>query len=216
MLTTFDKLFIFVLREEKCTVLSSVADKLVFGLSGAILVELTLQGKVRTIASRKLELIDPAPVGEGVLDEITEILHKSGQSRKVSYWLRHLAENPLIGRKRMFERLVSLGVLSQGEEGFSWVIPYSDSPHPNAPARYAIKNRLREAVLAGDEPGLDDLALLSVMKGSRLLDLVFTKGERKGARQRIYTALMNRVMNDPAAQTIHEIEVALEVICANP
>jgi Golgi phosphoprotein 3 len=215
MLTTFDKLFLFALQEENCAVLPSTAKRLKFGLVGAILADLTLLGKIKSIEAHKLELVDADPIGDMVLDRVVELFQKTEQARKVSYWLKHLVKDSLVGRKRMFERLVLAGVLSHGEEGFAWVIPYADSPHPNASARYAIKSRLREVVLNYGEPALDDLALLSVTKASRLLNLVFTKGERKAANKRIFGAVMDRVMNDPVTQTLQEIEVALDLISTN-
>jgi hypothetical protein len=54
MLTTFDKLFLFALQEENCTLLSSVTRRLKFGLAGAVLADLTLLGKVKLAASHKI------------------------------------------------------------------------------------------------------------------------------------------------------------------
>jgi Golgi phosphoprotein 3 len=215
MLTIFDKLFLFSLHEEKCTVLPSVTRRLEVGLCGAILAELAVQGKLLAIDAHKFELKDTDPLGNAILDAALELFKKSDQPHKVSYWLRRLVEGSIVSRKRMFERLVSMGVLSQEEEGYAWVVPYPDSPIPNSSARYADKSRLRELILTRSEPELNDLALLSVMQACQLLNLVFTKGERKAAKERVYAALLNKVMSDPVAQTLQEIQVALEVSSAN-
>lgn len=215
MFTTFDKLFLVALQEDNCTVLPSVAKRLKFGLPGAILADLVLLGKVRLVGAHKLELVGADPTGDIVLDKAIDLLHKSEQTRKVSYWLNRLVDDPIVGRKRLFERLVSAGALSQEDEEFTWVIPYDEAVHSGASASYAIKSQLRELVLTHGEPAIEELALLSVIKASRLLNLVFTKSERKAAKEHIYSVLLNRVMKDPVAQTIHEIEVALDILCAN-
>ncbi|MBN2549904.1 MAG: GPP34 family phosphoprotein [Anaerolineales bacterium] len=215
MLTIFDQLFLLALHEEKCTILPFTVDRLVSGLGGGILAELILLGKVQVGGSRKLEVTDATPTEDKVLDDAIGQLQKLKHTRKTIYWVKHLLGNSRLLRKKMLQRLVKAGVLIQGEEEFTWTAPYADSPLPNASAKYLLKSRLREVVLTRGEAEIRELTLLSLAKSSMLLNLLFTKDERKIARDWIYTALMTQAMKDPLAQSLQEIDVAVETLTNN-
>lgn len=92
----------------------------------------------------------------------------------------------------------------------SWVVPFPDSPETNASAKFVLKARIRKSVLTDEDLKLHDLALLSLVKACNLLNLVFTKDERKMARRRIYELMVSITLKDPEFQTIQEIEAAVE------
>jgi len=215
MLTVFDKLFILSLHDEKCTVFPSAKKRLEFGLSGAIMVELTLRGKVRVGSSSKLEVVDASQLGDEVLDEAIQIFQRFEKRNKVSYFIKSLIEDTGVQHKRLVERLVSDGVLNQGEEILSWVIPYADSPNPNASAKFVIKSCLRELVLTCGEPELSDLALLDLVKACRLLNFIFTKDERKTAQRWIYNSITSKALVDPIAGTLQEIDESVDSLTEN-
>jgi hypothetical protein len=215
MLTLFDKLIILSLHDEECTVLPSIAKKLGIGVSGAILAELVLRGKVQLGSSRKLEVVDAGETGDKVLDKALNYFQGFKQRRKVPYYLELL--NNEFGKhlKKQVGRLVLDGIFDQGEDGLTWVMPYADSPNPNASAKYIIKSHLRELVLTRGEPELADLALLDLAKASNLLSLIFTKDERKTAERWIYSSVMSKALNDPIAQSLQEIDVSVDSLLGN-
>jgi Golgi phosphoprotein 3 len=210
MLTVFDKLMILSLHDEECNVLPSIVKRLENGMGGAILAELVLLGKLRVGSSSKLEVLDSSELGDAILDQAIHRFQRFKQRRKVSYCIELL--NAEFGKhpKKQVERLISAGVLSRGENGLSWVTPYGDSPNPHASAKYIIKSHLRELVLTRGEPALSDLALLDLAKASKLLNLIFTKDERKAAQRSIYTSVMTKALNDPVAQSLQEIDVSVD------
>jgi hypothetical protein len=108
------------------------------------------------------------------------------------------------------ERLEANGVVKQEEKRLTWVIPYVDSPEKNASAKYALKARIRKSILSDEDLENHDLALLSLVKACNLLNLVFTKDERKMARRQIYELMVSKTLKDPEFQTIQEIEAAVE------
>jgi Golgi phosphoprotein 3 len=209
MLTLFDKLLILSLHDEECIVLPSISQRLELGLGGAILAELILLGKVRLGSSSKLEVLDTGEIGDGILDKAVHRFQGFKQRRKLSYCIELLRAEYGKRQKKQVGRLVLAGVLNQGENGPSWVTPYADSPLPNASAKYILKSHLRELVLTHQEPDLPDLALLDLAKATKLLSLIFTKDERKAAQHWIYTSVMTKALNDPVAQSLQEIDVAI-------
>jgi hypothetical protein len=210
MFTIFDILFLLSLHGEKCTLLPGISKKLEIGLSGAILAELIVQGKLQAGRNGKLELVVSTPTGDEILDKAINLIQKDEKPRKASYWIKNLSKELHIGRKQFLGRLISEDILSQGEEVVSWALPYLDSPNPKASAWYLRKSRLRELVLTQGDAALCELALLSILKASKLLKLVFTRDERKIVRRWIYASLMDRAMKEPAAQSLQEIEAAIE------
>jgi len=210
MLTLFDELFLLSIDEENGTVVPSVVIPLGYGLSGAMLAELVLLGRVKVKDSQRLVIIDQTPVGDDLLDEVLQQIHEIEQPRKLIYWVKHFSAEPKKMRHRLIERLVGKGVLVQEEMHISWVVPYGDSPAQNASAKYLLKNRLRNMQLANQELELQELALLSLAKACSILKLIFTIDERKWARHRIYELMVKQALNNPVVQYIQEIEAAVE------
>jgi hypothetical protein len=215
MLTVFDKLMILSLHDEMCTVLPSFAKRLEASLGGAILADLVLLGKVCVGSSSKLEMVDLSEIGDGMLDRTLHRFQDIKQRRKVTYCIELLNKEFGKHRKKQIGRLISEGILSQGEDGPTWVTPYAGSPNPNASAKFSLKSHLRELVLTRGELELPDLALLDLAKANKLLSLIFTKDERKVARRWIYTSVMTKALNDPIAQSLQEINIAVESLNGN-
>ena len=179
-------------------------------MSGSSLAELALRGKLTASESHRIELKDTSQTGDEILDEALEQMQLSDQPRKVTYWIKQFSDEPKKIRQRLVERLEANGVVKQEEKRLTWVIPYADSPEQNASAKFALKARIRKSVLADEDLENHDLALLSLVKASNLLNLVFTKDERKMARRRIYELLVSKTLKVPEIQTIQEIEAAVE------
>jgi hypothetical protein len=210
MLTLFDELMLLSIDEENGSSLPSISDNLALGMSGSLLAELALRGKLRASESHRIELKDTSQAGDEILDEALEQMQLSDQPRKVTYWIKHFCDEPKKLRQRLVERLEANGIVKQEEKSLTWVIPYADSPEENASAKFVLKSRLRKSVLTDEELDLHDLALLSLVKACNLLNLVFTKDERKMARRRIYELMVSNTLKDPEYQAIQEIEAAVE------
>jgi hypothetical protein len=210
MLTLFEEFFLLSIDDENGSPLPSVADNLGYGLSGALLAELSLQGKVRVSDTHRLELVDSAKTGDEMLDEALGQVQESSQVRKVTYWVKHFSDEPKKLRKRLVERLETGGVVKQEDNRLSWVTPYADSQEKYASAKYLLKSRLRQNVLAGEELELHDLVLLNLVKACGMLNLVFTRDERKMGRRRIYELMVAKSLSNPLVQSIQEIEAAVE------
>jgi len=210
MLTLFEELFLLSIDDENGSPLPSVTENLGYGLSGLIIAELVVRGKTSVGESHRLELVDTAQIGDEILDEALKQIQSTDQARKVTYWIKHFSDEPKKIRKHLVERLEANGVVNQEENRLLWVIPYADSQEINASAKFVIKSRIRQSVLAGEDVDLHDLVLLSLVKACNMLNLVFTKDERKMARRRIYELMVGKSLKDPLVQSIQEIEAAVE------
>jgi len=210
MLTLFEELMLLSIDDENGSYLPSISENLSLGMSGSLLAELALHGKVRVSESHRMELKETTQTGDEILDEALEQIQLSDQPRKVTYWIKHFGDEPKKLRQRLVVRLEANGIVKQEENRLSWVIPYADSPETNASAKFVLKARIRKSILTDEDLELHDLALLSLVKACNLLNLVFTKDERKMARRRIYELLVSKTLEVPEIQTIQEIEAAVE------
>jgi hypothetical protein len=101
-----------------------------------------------------------------------------------------------------------MGILRKEGLRFMWIVPYEIYPQRDASAKYWIKHRLRETVLANVSPDERTIVLLSLLSACKMLDLVFTKDERKAARHKIEQLGCDEVFGQAVADTLDSIEAA--------
>jgi len=205
MFNLSEELFLLSIDDSKGTIVGSAKDTLRFGLAGAILADLALTERI-SIDSGKLILADATLTGDTELDETMQLLAASKKTRKVTFWINAIASQKIV--KRIANRLVDKGVLLREERRLLWVIPFEAYPTQDASAKYWIKQHLRERVLGGIKPEANTVVLLSLLKACRLLDVLFTKDERKAARKKITEQVKGESFGEAVTKTIEEIESA--------
>lgn len=212
MLTLFEELLLFAIREDKIVIDPPKRSKFRYGLVGAMLAELVLHGKVHFNEAHRLEVVDTANIGDEILDKTLLDLQASDRPRKAIYWVEALRSGSKKLQKRGIERLVSNGVLVSEEDTLRWLIPSQVYPDQSASAKYCLKNQLRSIALADGQADVRSLTLLSLLQSSNLLKLLFTKDERREVRRKIHEKFVAEAFNNPAIQGIEEILSAIASI----
>ncbi len=209
MLSIFEELFLLALDEENGNILPFAKKTLAHGLSGGILAELALMGKVTSNEKHRLELVDATPTGDDVLDDAIQEIQASEKTRKLAYWVSQFSARPKKLREHIGERLAAKELLNQDERRFFWkpAQPENDTDVPHS--KFEVKNPLRTMILASEEGGLHNLALLNVASASDLLNLIFTQDEIPLAKRLIHEKVFRAALEHPAMQTIEEIEQAV-------
>ena len=200
-----EELFLIALDDAEGWINSPAAHTLRYSLAAALLADLALHGKI-VVEDKRVKVLDPAPVGDKMLDEPLQRLAGSDKQYKVKHWINALGFRKLA--KQVAQQLVTLGILREEERRYLWVIPSTLYPQRDGSAKFWIKQGLRAAVLAGDRPEKRVVVLLSLLKGGRMLNLVFTKDERKAASRRIEELVKGEDFGDAVAQTLTDIETA--------
>jgi golgi phosphoprotein 3 len=211
MLTLYDELFLLSISDAKGEVVGSVASYLPYGLAGAVLAELALLGKVQA-ERRRLSVVDSTPAGDELLDESLALIALSDRPRTLTHWISALGARKM--QKRIAKGLVTKNVLRVERKRILWVIPYDAHPQQDASAKYWIKGKLRTVVLAGGEADPHTVALLSLLRACHLLDLVFTKDERKAAADKINELVNGELLGEAVAQTLAELDGAAVAVMA--
>ena len=198
-----EKLFLLAIAEDEGKLLPSVKERVRYGLVGALLAELALSGKVQ-LQDERLLLVDTAPCGEPVFDEIVAQIASEEKLRKLKRWIEK------IGSKRTMRlvanRLEEQLVITVEKKRYLLVLPYEVYAPVDATAKYWVKQQLRGLVLAGGKSTTGDVALLSLLKACRLLRLVFTRDERSLANKRVDELVQNEKYGEAVAQLLEEIE----------
>jgi len=203
MFNLAEELFLLALDDESGWIVTPALDTLRFGLAAALLADLALMGRL-TVDDRRVLLLDPAETGDELLAWALQRIQEADRPLKVKYWINALGFRKL--SKQIAERLVERGALREEERGYRPVVEDADGSTPGAPAKYRIKEKLRSAVLTTAGAERRTLVLLSLLQGCRLLNLVFTKDERKAAGKRIGELVQGEDFGAALAQTLDDIE----------
>jgi len=206
MLTLYEKLFLLPIDDAKGTTAKGIYGPLYFGLPGAILADLTLQGRL-AIEDRYIVVANPAPTGDFLLDEILTKLIKNKKPHKASHWVRAIGSNDL--PTQIANGLRDKNILRAEEKHYFGVIPYAAYTQYDASAKFWVKEQLRAVVLANRKPELEDVALLSLLKACSLLNLVFTKDERKAVAERVALLASGDIYGEAVADVLDSIDAAV-------
>lgn len=209
MLTLPEELFLLTINEEEGVIHSSVAQTLRYGLVAALLVELTLQGNLG-IRKDHLVVLDDSLTGDDLLDDVLKQLIESSRPRKPYHWVHVLSEDIHQLKSRLAAALESMGILHREGKRLLWIIPYDVYPQQDASAKYWIKQRLRNTILTDVTADPRSVALLSLLHAAKMLDLVYTKDERKAARHKIKQLMKEHVFDKSMAETIRIIDLAVK------
>ena len=205
MFNLSEELFLLSVDDDKGTIVGSAKDILQYGLAGAIFADLALSERISS-DSGKLILADTTLTGDLELDSAMQLLTTSKKIRKITYWIGVIASNKIV--KRIANTLVDKGALRREEKRLLWVIPFEAYPTQDASAKYWVKQHIRDMVLGGGKPDAKTVVLLSLLKACRLLNIIFTKDERKAASKKITDLVKGEIFGEAVTKTIQEIESA--------
>lgn len=159
----------------------SVCYQMAYALSGAILADLILRGRV-AVENGQVRILNAAATGDDVLDEALVAL-KSSNKTKLSYWVRKVMADHQ--RDRIVQRLVDLQVLDRVEKVVLGLFSYRRYPAHDGTPENEIRSRLRAAV-TGSAPADDrTVALLSLADACGLTKTFLDKTERQQRKPRI-------------------------------
>ena len=204
-----EALFILALSDEKLKVHHVVEVPFSYGFNGAILAELALRGKIGLKPKGKVVLLNADLCADDVLDGVLTRIVSLDHSAKVHYWIENLS-----GRYRKTQKLMSGYLLQKGvfkideSQKLIWAVPFqTDDVSVNAPAKYLIKQELRQALLTEEPPSDFDLALLYLVYTCSMMFLVFTRDEQKFASRRLESLVRGKEIVSPLTDALEIIKI---------
>ncbi len=190
-----------------------------YGLAAALLADLALHRRICVEDQRVV--LSPCDAGaehlagttgDPLLDGALEQLSKADRSHKVKYWINALGFRKLPGR--VTQGLVARGVLREEDHCYYGARPKPVYSEGDTPTKYWIKQGLRAAVLAGVPLERRQVVLLSLLRACRILNLIFTRDERKAAGKHVDQLVEGEDFGVALRQTLADIAVATSLAVA--
>jgi len=149
------------------------ANVLGYGLAGAIILDLSLAGRVDT-DPHHLSVVNSAPTDNPLLDPWLNLFKASPHPQSVSAWLHTLALRHDDIQQQALDCLIHRGVLRREEKRLLWVLSQRCYPTIDGTGRTEVRTRLSQLILGDDLPAPRDAILLSLIHGCGLSDHLFT------------------------------------------
>ena len=209
MISIYGEMLLLALDEEKGSITSFAKKTIAYGLAGALLSELALKKKICSNEKHRLEWVNSDPTGDELLDYLFEEIQAAKKYHKLTYWIDQLCERPKVLRVRVVDHLVAEEVLFEDDNHYFRSLPDSEADYSVIPSKYERKQALRAMILSNGIGDNSSMALLNMLVASDLLGLVFTQDELVTAKRQIHEAVIRAALENPAMQTVEDIERAV-------
>ncbi len=219
-LTLPEEVLLLALCDDKGTTHSGVYQGVALG--AAVLSELLLQGRVRTVKGPKDSLLveatdeSAAPLSLDVFDEALQLVRNSSKTRAVGHWVSKFSSLKEL-RHRIALSLVRRGTLRMDEDKVLFLFTRKVYPELDPRPEREILERLGRALHSDSEPVEARTAiLLSLSHATGLLKANFDATELKGRKQRLDEILNGNAVGDSARKAVEEAQMAVFVACIMP
>jgi hypothetical protein len=211
MLSLAEELMLLALKDEKGSVIMSASTALPYGLAGALLLDLFFRQKI-TFNGKTVEVVDPAPTGDTLLDETLALISGTEKHKTAKYWVQKIERKIKKLRDRIADQLVQKEILKPEEHRLLWVFQYQRYPTVNISPEMEIRQRIRNIVLLNHPPDDKDRALISLVKACSLVNEIFSGEERRQAKKRIKEITEEEKIGKAVSYVVAEITAAVTAV----
>lgn len=205
-LTLPEHLLLLALNDDNGAVVQSSALALPYGLNGALIMELSLRGRVRVEENLLVE-ISNEPTGDDILDEALITLENCDRDRSAEFWIAR-PDSLVSGLKqRLLDRLVERGILRHKEHRFLWLLPYDRYPSVDGETERDLRQLVHDVVLRGAEADESTALLVSLVHACGLEKEVFENSDAADVKAKLNvfsegTQVAKAVTEEVATETI--------------
>ena len=153
-------------------------------LSGAVLMELALAGKIDTDL-RNLMVTDPTPIGDDLPDAALRTVVDAGATRDSTYWVNAIGENARAIQERAVDHLVEKEILRREAGRFLWVFETRRYPVIDNKEQKEVRLRILDVIFSDTIPDPRDIALISLLDASGLFRRMLDEDRLAQAAPRI-------------------------------
>lgn len=179
-----------------------------YTLAGALFMDLLENDEI------KIENAKVIPVfkqnGYQLHDMIINTIMKSDKTRKISFWIRRLANKSRIIFKEIISSLEKERLIRKEHKKFLHIIPYYKYWFNDPGIRISLIELLRGILLYGKTPGNKEIMLLSLVDLSRAYHCISReRGESKILRKKNSELLSGDLISTEILQAIKEVKTAI-------
>ncbi len=178
-----EELLLLALDDARGQVLAQARIGLPFGLAGAALMEMTLNGELR-IDDGKLFVTDVAhPLDDAPFVSIRALLHDK-PGKKVRYWVDRLPRKLRGLQQQWLDALVARGTLEHRESRVLFIFSVQRYPERDNRPERDIRARIDAVLLHGNTPDPRTAMLIQLASACRLLQAMYPRDQRKRVQAR--------------------------------
>ncbi len=207
MLTLADELALLAYDDDGTRRLSQPS--LGYGLAGAVLVELTIAGRI-DVVDKRVAALSTAPIGHPVLDKALHTI-ADDKLRKPKDWVERLGKGLT---DDVLDGLADAGILRREQDKVLWVFPRTRFPSPGGvepPLETEVRRRLDAAITATGPVDPRTAALCSIIQAVNFDSKVFTQ-PRAQVKARLKEITEGNWAADAIRKAIQEVQAALSAV----
>ncbi len=156
-------------------------------VGGAVLEALVLARRVRVGEGRRgrVEVVDPGPLGDPLLDECLARVVAAGRPRRARVWVGRFARIRSL-KHRLARALCAKGILRDADEALLLIFRRKVYPTTDPGPRYRLLERMRETVFGESGAAAPrDAAIVALAHAADLLRLRFARRELRPQKDRL-------------------------------
>ncbi len=211
-----EEILLLALNDDKGTVHFGATWQQAAG--GAMIAELLLAGRIRANDDKKprLEVVDPTPLGDPVLDEALQEMATAKKPKKGVEWVQKLGNKGKL-KQRIADELVHKGVLRAEEGKILWVFNTTHYPERDGRHEREVVKRLERAIFTStNDVTPRTVVLVALADVAGLLKQVFEKQRLKDRKDRIKQLSEGQATSKMTREAIEAMQAAVMVCCILP
>ena len=207
MLRFVEEIVLLLLRDDDGRFVHVSRLSLDRAIAGGVLMDLAMENRIDTDLEH-LILIDPTPVGDGLLDPTLAEIATTEQNN-AQYWVERVAQNSDEIRESALARLVERGILEQHENRFLWVFRSRRYPAIDGTAEREVKLRIMGVLFSDELPDPRDVVLICLADACGIFKQMLSRRELDQASARIRQVRKLDLIGQAMSQAIRDIEVSI-------
>ena len=177
-------------------------------IAGAVLTDLALENRIDTDPER-LFLVDPKPVGDGLLDPTLHDIAGESETHDTSYWITRTAQRGGRIRANARNRLVAYGILEAETNGLVFL-----SRLVARVRRYTVHgetvedvgSRVMRTLFSDDIPDPRDVLIIGLAAACGVFESILSRAELDAVQERIDAISRLDLMGRTIRQSIRTLE----------
>jgi hypothetical protein len=207
-LTLAEELVLIALNDESGSLISLPQFSLEFGLAAALVMELTLVGRVDT-DTEKLFVLSPEPTGNALLDDALAQITSEPQTQPTGVWLRRLSQPGPVLCERVIAGLVERGILRSVEKRLLWVFKTRVYPPTSGLEEREVKSRVMTLLNNDEIPDTHDALLVGLLRATGIFERLLSTPELTRLSPRINQIANLEEISRELSHTISELQAVL-------
>lgn len=208
MLSLLEELMLLILDDEDGSFAPVPEYSLDYATAGAVLMDLAFENRIDTDLD-KLFIVNPAPVGNSLLDPTLVLINQHAGEEGIKFWIRKVSANASELKDLALKRLVSRGILKEVDKRFFWLLQERRYPVIDDRLEREVKLRIMGVLFDDGIPDVRDIAIISLAYACGVFGNLLSARELKNAVPRIQQLRKMDLIGRGISGAIRDIEATI-------